>query len=163
MPVLDSGARGSTTTFVQRGIGDVLIAWENEAFLAVKELGPDKFEIVVPSVSILAEPPVTVVDKTVDKQGTRDVAKAYLEYLYSQDGQEIAAKHYYRPRLAKVGEPSTPAQFPKVEPVHHRRGLRRLGEGAAQALRRRRHLRPDLPAEVMAADAMPKQSQAKSW
>ena len=95
--VLDSGARGSTTTFVERGIGDVLIAWENEAYLAVKELGPNKFEIVTPSLSILAEPPVTVVDKVVDKRGTRKQASAYLEYLYSPEGQETAAKHYYRP------------------------------------------------------------------
>ena len=100
--VLDSGARGSTTTFVERGIGDVLIAWENEAFLAVKELGKDKFEIVTPPVSILAEPPVAVVDKVVDKRGTRKVAQAYLEYLYSPEGQEIAARNYYRPRDAKV-------------------------------------------------------------
>ncbi|WP_431264437.1 sulfate ABC transporter substrate-binding protein [Roseateles chitinivorans] len=100
--VLDSGARGSTTTFVERGIGDVLIAWENEAYLAVKELGPDKFEIVTPSLSILAEPPVSVVDKTVDKKGTRKVAQAYLEYLYSPEGQEIAAKNYYRPRDPKI-------------------------------------------------------------
>jgi len=100
--VLDSGARGSTTTFVERGIGDVLIAWENEAYLAVKELGPDKFEIVTPSLSILAEPPVSVVDKTVDKRGTRKQAQAYLEFLYSPEGQEIAAKNYYRPRDAKV-------------------------------------------------------------
>ena len=100
--VLDSGARGATTTFVERGIGDVLIAWENEAYLAVKELGPDKFQIVTPSLSILAEPPVSVVDKTVDKKGTRKVAQAYLEYLYSPEGQEIAAKNYYRPRDPKV-------------------------------------------------------------
>lgn len=100
--VLDSGARGSTTTFVERGIGDVLIAWENEAYLAVKELGPSKFEIVTPSLSILAEPPVAVVDKNVDKKGTRKQAQAYLDYLYSPEGQEIAAKHYYRPRDAKV-------------------------------------------------------------
>ncbi len=99
--VLDSGARGSTTTFVERGIGDVLLAWENEAYLSLKELG-DKFEIVVPSLSILAEPPVTVVDKTVDKRGTRKVAQVYLEYLYSPEGQEIAAKHFYRPQDAKV-------------------------------------------------------------
>ena len=96
--VLDSGARGATTTFVERGIGDVLIAWENEAYLSVKELGPDKFEIVTPSLSILAEPPVAVVDRNVDKHGTRKLATAYLEYLYSPEGQEIAAKHYYRPR-----------------------------------------------------------------
>jgi len=100
--VLDSGARGATTTFVERGIGDVLIAWENEAYLAVKELGPDKFEIVTPSISILAEPPVAVVDKVVDKRGTRKQAQAYLEYLYTTEGQEIAAQNYYRPRDAKV-------------------------------------------------------------
>jgi sulfate transport system substrate-binding protein len=100
--VLDSGARGSTTTFVERGIGDVLIAWENEAYLSVKELGPDKFEIVTPTLSILAEPPVSVVDKVVDKRGTRKVAAAYLDYLYTTEGQEIAAKNFYRPRDAKV-------------------------------------------------------------
>jgi len=100
--VLDSGARGSTTTFVERGIGDVLIAWENEAYLAVKELGPDKFQIVTPAISILAEPTVSVVDKVADKRGTRKIATAYLEYLYSPEGQDIAGKHYYRPRDAKV-------------------------------------------------------------
>ncbi len=100
--VLDSGARGSTTTFVERGIGDVLIAWENEAYLAVKELGPDKFEIVTPSLSIRAEPPVSVVDKVADKRGTRAVATAYLEYLYSQEGQEIAAQNHYRPTDPRV-------------------------------------------------------------
>ena len=100
--VLDSGARGSTTTFVERGIGDVLIAWENEAYLALKELGPDKFELVTPSLSILAEPPVAVVDKVVDKRGTRKVATAYLEYLYSPEGQTIAGDNYYRPRDAKI-------------------------------------------------------------
>ena len=106
--VLDSGARGSTTTFVERGIGDVFISWENEAFLALKELGPDKFEIVVPSLSILAEPPVTVVDKVVDKRGTRKVAEAYLEYLYSPEGQDIAGKHFYRPR-----DPAAAAKYAK--------------------------------------------------
>lgn len=100
--VLDSGARGSTTTFVERGIGDVLIAWENEAYLSLKELGPDKFEIVTPSLSILAEPPVAVVDKIVDKKGTRKVATEYLNYLYSPEGQEIAAKNFYRPTDKKV-------------------------------------------------------------
>ena len=114
VPVLDSGARGSTTTFVERGIGDVLLAWENEAFLAVKELGPDKFDIVIPSLSILAEPPVTAVDKNVDKHGTRKVAEAYLEYLYSPEAQEIAAKNYYRPIDAKVAAKYA-SQFPKVE------------------------------------------------
>jgi sulfate/thiosulfate-binding protein len=113
VPVLDSGARGSTTTFVERGIGDVLLAWENEAFLAVKELGPDKFDIVIPSLSILAEPPVTVVDKNVDKHGTRKVAEAYLEYLYSTEGQEIAAKNYYRPTDEKVAKKYA-KQFPKL-------------------------------------------------
>ena len=101
VPVLDSGARGSTTTFVERGIGDVFISWENEAFLALKELGPDKFEIVVPTLSILAEPPVTVVDKNAKKHGTEAVSKAYLEYLYSDEGQDIAGKHYYRPTNPK--------------------------------------------------------------
>ena len=102
VPVLDTGARGSTTTFIERGIGDVAISWENEAFLAVKELGPDKVQIVVPSVSILAEPPVTLVDKVADRHGTRKVAQAYLEYLYTPDGQDIAGRHYYRPRLEAV-------------------------------------------------------------
>ncbi len=116
VPVLDTGARGSTTTFVERGIGDVLLAWENEAFLAQKELGVGKFEIVVPSLSILAEPPVTVVDKFAKKHGTEAVAKAYLEYLYTEEGQEIAAKNYYRPTLASVAK-KYEAQFPKVNLV----------------------------------------------
>ena len=102
VPVLDSGARGSTTTFVERGIGDVFISWENEAFLAIKELGVGKFEIIAPSISILAEPPVTVIDKVVDRKGTRDIAEAYLKYLYSEQGQEIAAKNFYRPTDLKV-------------------------------------------------------------
>jgi sulfate transport system substrate-binding protein len=113
VPVLDSGARGSTTTFVKRGIGDVFLSWENEAFLAVNELGKDKFEIVVPSLSILAEPPVAVVDKVVDRRGTRKAAQAYLEYLYTPEGQELAAKHYYRPRLESVAARYA-KQFPKV-------------------------------------------------
>jgi sulfate transport system substrate-binding protein len=116
VPVLDSGARGSTTTFVQREIGDVLIAWENEAFLSLKELGPGKVEIVVPSQSILAEPPVSIVDKVVDKKGTRKVAEAYLEYLYSPEGQEIAAKNYYRPRLDAVAKKYA-STFPKIKLV----------------------------------------------
>jgi sulfate transport system substrate-binding protein len=111
--VLDSGARGSLTTFTERGIGDVFISWENEAFLAVKELGPEKFEIVVPSLSILAEPPVTVVDKVVDKRGTRKVAEAYLQYLYSDGGQELAGRHYYRPRDTKAAAKYA-SQFTKV-------------------------------------------------
>jgi len=102
VPVLDSGARGATTTFVQRALGDVLIAWENEAILSIKESGPGQFEIVAPSSSILAEPPVAWVDKVVAKRGTGEVAKAYLEYLYTPEGQEIAARHFYRPRLASV-------------------------------------------------------------
>jgi sulfate/thiosulfate transport system substrate-binding protein len=113
VPVLDAGARGSTTTFVERGIGDVLIAWENEALLAIKELGPGKFELIAPSVSILAEPPVSVVDKVANKHGTRAVAQAYLEYLYSETGQEIAARNFYRPRLASVAAKYA-AQFPRV-------------------------------------------------
>jgi sulfate transport system substrate-binding protein len=113
VPVLDSGARGSTTTFVERGIGDVLLAWENEALLAVKELGPDKFQIVVPSVSILAEPPVTVVDKVAKKRGTLEVAQAYLQFLYSDQGQELAAKHYYRPRNQAVATKYA-ATFPQI-------------------------------------------------
>jgi len=116
VPVLDSGARGSTTTFVQRGIGDVLLAWENEAFLSIKELGPDKVETVVPSQSILAEPPVAVVDKVADKRGTRAVAEEYLEYLYTPEGQEIAAKNYYRPRLDAVARKYA-STFPKVNLV----------------------------------------------
>jgi len=114
VPVLDSGARGATTTFVERGIGDVLIAWENEAILAIKELGPDKFEVVAPQLSILAEPPVAVVDKVVDKRGTRKVAEAYLQYLYTDEGQEIAAQNYYRPISEKVAKKYA-AQFPKVK------------------------------------------------
>jgi len=116
VPVLDSGARGSTTTFVQREIGDVLIAWENEAFLSIKELGPDKVEIVVPSQSILAEPPVAIVDKVVDKKGTRAVAQAYLEYLYTPEGQEIAVKNYYRPRLESVAKKYA-STFPDIKLV----------------------------------------------
>ena len=104
VPVLDSGARGATTTFVERGIGDVLLAWENEAYLAVRELGPDKVEIVVPSYSILAEPPVALIDKVADKRGTRKVAEAYLQYLYGAEGQEIAAKNYYRPTLEAIAK-----------------------------------------------------------
>ena len=102
VPVLDSGARGATVTFVQRGIGDVLLAWENEAFLAVKEFGEAKFDIVAPSLSIVAEPPVSVVDQNVDQHGTRKVAEEYLKYLYSAQGQEIAARHFYRPRNAAI-------------------------------------------------------------
>jgi sulfate transport system substrate-binding protein len=114
VPVLDSGARGSTTTFVERGIGDVLLAWENEAFLAIKELGPEKVEVVVPSISVLAEPPVSIVDKVVDKHKTRTLAEAYLQYLYSEEGQQIAAKNFYRPRLESVALKYS-SQFPKIK------------------------------------------------
>ncbi|HEY3266743.1 MAG TPA: sulfate ABC transporter substrate-binding protein [Armatimonadota bacterium] len=113
VPVLDSGARGATTTFVERGIGDVLIAWENEAFLAVKELGRNKFQIVVPSISVLAEPPVAVVDAVAARHHTTALATAYLKYLYSDEGQRIAAKHYYRPRNWKAAKAYV-GQFPKV-------------------------------------------------
>ena len=116
VPILDSGARGSTTTFLERGIGDVLLTWENEAFLAKKELGSDKVEIIIPSLSILAEPPVTLVDKFAKKHGTEKVAQAYLEYLYSEEGQEIAAKNYYRPTLDSVAKKYA-TQFPKVNLV----------------------------------------------
>ena len=113
VPVLDSGARGSTTTFVERGIGDVLIAWENEALLALKELGPNKFDVIAPSLSILAEPPVAVVDKVADKKGNRAVAQAYLEYLYSPEGQNLAGQNYYRPTDPAAAAKYT-GQFPKL-------------------------------------------------
>jgi len=113
VPVLDSGARGATTTFAERGLGDVLIAWENEAFLLTEEVGKDKFEIIVPSVSILAEPPVALVDRNVDRKGTRAAAEAYLQYLYSEEGQELAAKHHFRPRSRTVAAKYT-RRFPAV-------------------------------------------------
>ncbi|MBQ1765368.1 MAG: sulfate ABC transporter substrate-binding protein [Aquincola sp.] len=114
VPVLDSGARGSTVTFAERGLGDVLLAWENEAHLSLKEFGPDKFDIVYPPNSILAEPPVAVVDKVVDKKGTRAVAQAYLEYLYTPEGQEIAAKNFYRPTDPKVAAKYA-SNFPAIK------------------------------------------------
>ena len=114
VPVLDTGARGATTTFVQRGLGDVLVAWENEALLAVRELGADRLQIIVPSVSILAEPPVAVVEKVALHHGTREVARAYLSYLYSREGQEIIARHYYRPRDAQVAARYA-ARFPALK------------------------------------------------
>lgn len=113
VPVLDSGARGSTNTFVQRGLGDVLLAWENEAFLASNELGPDRFDVITPPESILAEPPVTVIDKVADKRGTRKVAEEYLRYLYTDEGQKIAAKHYYRPVNTKI-----PTKLAKVKKLY---------------------------------------------
>jgi sulfate transport system substrate-binding protein len=114
VPVLDSGARGATDTFVQRGIGDVLLAWENEALLALREFGPDKFEIVAPSESILAEPPVAVIDKNVDRHGTRQVAEAYLQFLYTEQGQTVIAKDFYRPRMKSVAAKFS-HQFPNVK------------------------------------------------
>jgi sulfate transport system substrate-binding protein len=117
VPVLDTGARGSTTTFAQRGIGDVLLAWENEAFLALDELGADKFEIVVPSLSIKAEPPVALVDKVVDAKGTRKVAQAYLDYLYTPQAQKLIAHHYYRPSDPKSADPKDLARFVDVKLV----------------------------------------------
>jgi sulfate/thiosulfate-binding protein len=114
VPVLDTGARGSTVTFVERNVGDVLIAWENEAFLSINEFGKDKFDIVVPSITILAEPPVAVVDKVVDKKGTRAAAEAYLKFIYTKEGQEIAAKNYYRPRDPEVAKKYENV-FPKVQ------------------------------------------------
>lgn len=117
VPVLDSGARGSTTTFVERGIGDVLLAWENEAYLALEEMGPDAFDIVTPSISILAEPPVAIVDKVVDARGSREVAQAYLDYLYSEEGQRLAAAHYYRPSKPELAAPEDVARFGEVNLV----------------------------------------------
>ena len=115
VPVLDTGARGATNTFAQRGLGDVLLAWENEAFLALDELGPDKFDIVVPSVSVKAEPPVALVDGNADAKGTRKVAEAYLQYLYSDEGQKIAAKHYYRPFKPEAADPADLKRFPDLK------------------------------------------------
>ena len=155
VPVLDTGARGSTTTFVQRGIGDVLLAWENEALLAVKELGTDKFEIVVPSLSILAEPPVAVVDEVVDRKGTRAVAQAYLEFLYSPRVRRSPRSTTTARGRGRAGQ--GPGEVPG-EAVHGRRGVRRLGEGAEGALRRRRQLRPDL---LPVGDAVPKPPGAR--
>ena len=117
VPVLDSGARGSTTTFAQRAVGDVLVAWENEAFLALQEFGADKFEIVVPSFSILAEPPVSLVDQVVDKRGTRKVAEAYLDFLYTPAAQKIIAKNFYRPSKPDSADPADLARFPKIRLV----------------------------------------------
>lgn len=117
VPVLDSGARGSTNTFVQRGLGDVLLAWENEAFLALEELGPGKFDIIVPPLSILAEPPVAIVDKNVDARGTRELATEYLNHLYSPEAQKVIAANYYRPRYMEHADPKDRARFPEVKMV----------------------------------------------
>ena len=149
VPVLDTGARGSTTTFAQRGIGDVLLAWENEAFLAIEELGADKFDIVVPSLSIKAEPTVAVVDKVVDAKGTRKVAEAYLNFLYTPEAQKLIAHHYYRPSDPKSADPKDAGALRRREARADRRSaVRRMGQGAAEALRRGRHLRPDLSAQI---------------
>ena len=142
-PVLDTGARGSTITFAQRGLGDVLIAWENDAFLASEEFGKDQFEIVAPSLSILAEPPVSVVDANVDAKGTRKQAEAYLQFLYSPAAQAIIAKNYFRPAHPEFADPDDLKRFPDAQPRHRRRRLRRLEEGAGDPLRRRRRVRPD--------------------
>ncbi|MEG8054452.1 sulfate ABC transporter substrate-binding protein [Sphingomonas aerolata] len=142
VPVLDSGARGATTTFVERGLGDVLIAWENEAFLSEKELGSGKFDIVVPSISVLAEPSVAVVDANAKAHGTEKVAEAYLRFLYTPEGQDIVAKNYYRPRdpavLARYGD-----AVPADRDAHHSR-FRRMEGRAGPLLCRRRRVRPDL-------------------
>jgi sulfate transport system substrate-binding protein len=130
VPVLDTGARGATTTFVQRGIGDVLIAWENEAILSIKELGKGEFEIIAPSTSILAEPPVAWVDKVVNRRGTRAIAEEYLKYLYTPEGQEIAAKHYYRPRLDAVAQ-----KYASSFSTLNLFTLRRLAEGSKDPFR----------------------------
>ena len=135
VPVLDSGARGSTTTFVEREIGDVLLAWENEAYLAIKQFGADKFDIVTPPLSILAEPPVAVVDRVAKKHGTADVARAYLEYLYSDEGQDIAGRNFYRPRSEKAARKICRPVRPG-ETRHRGRGFRRLAEGAENPFRR---------------------------
>lgn len=131
VPVLDSGARGATNTFVQRGLGDVLLAWENEAFLATNELGPDAFDIVVPSVSIRAEPPVTLIDRWADEHGVREVAEEYLEFLYSPTGQRLAAKHYYRPGCPEYVDPDDLRRFPEVQLVT----IEELYDGWAEAQR----------------------------
>src|SRR5262245_61836596 len=117
VPVLDAGARASTNTFVQRGLGDVLLAWENEAFLAIEELGPDEFEIVTPSISMLAEPGVAVVEANASKHGALEAAKEYLAYLYSPEGQKVIAKHYYRPSKPELADAKDVARFPKLELV----------------------------------------------
>ena len=156
VPVLDTGARGSTVTFVERGVGDVLLAWENEAFLAQREFGKDKFEIVSPPLSILAEPPLAVVDKVADKKGTRAVAEAYLKYWYTREGQEIAARNSYRPRDPEIAR-EYEKSFAKARTFYHRRRFWWLGQGAEGPFRRRRHFRPDLQeliwANLSAAEA----------
>jgi sulfate/thiosulfate-binding protein len=143
VPVLDTGARGSSITFAQRNQGDVFISWENEAYLLEKEFG-SKVDVVYPSLSILAEPAVTVVDKNVDKKGTRAVAEAYLKYLYTEEGQDIAGKHFYRPAVSEKAKAKYAKQFPKLNLFTIERRLWWLGQGRQGPLRRRRQLRPDL-------------------
>ena len=155
VPVLDTGARGSTITFVNNQIGDVLLAWENEAFLAKKEQGGENFEIVVPSISILAEPPVAVVDKVVEKKGTRKVAEAYLQYLYSE-GRPAHRRTELLPAAQPEGRRRVRHAVPETEPGHRRLRFRRLEDGPAEVLQRRGHLRPDLPGAMIAtADPSP--------
>ena len=149
MPVLDSGARGSTTTFVEREIGDVLIAWENEARMAIKQFGADKFEVVYPSISILAEPPVAWVDKVDQRHGTQAISKAYLEFLYTPAGQEIIAQNFFRPRDKTVAAKYA-SQFPQLAPADDRFGFWRMEKGAAEVFRRRRRIRQDLSAGKLA-------------
>ena len=144
VPVLDTGARGATNTFVQRGLGDVLLAWENEALLAQQELGSDQFEIVVPSVSILAEPPVAVVDGNVERHGTRELANAYLQFLYSPAAQALAARHYYRPVYPKLADPADLARFADSDLFRIEDLFGGWQEAQARLLRRRRRVRPDL-------------------
>ena len=148
--MLDSGARGSTTTFAQRAIGDVLIAWENEAFLALQEFGADKFEIVVPAFSILAEPPVSLVDTVVDKRGTRKVAEAYLEFLYTPAGPEDHRQELLPAEQARTADPADLARFPKIRLVTIDQAFGGWAKAQADAFRRGRHVRPDLQARRQA-------------
>ncbi|MEJ1977704.1 MAG: sulfate ABC transporter substrate-binding protein [Acetobacteraceae bacterium] len=154
VPILDSGARGSTITFAQRNQGDVLIAWEDDANLAVHEIGAGQLEIVVPSVTIEAEPVVAVVDSVVDRRNSRKEAEAYLRFLYTPQGQEIAATHYYRP-IDPGGAGAAQGLVPGGAHLHRGRGVRRLAQGAGGAIRRRRHFRPDLPAVEVTPSAGP--------
>ena len=153
VPVQDTGARAATNTFVQRGIGDVLLAWENEALLAANEMGADAFDIVRPSVSVLAEPPVALMDSIVDRKGTRAVAEAYLDFLYAPEGQDIVARNFFRPTDAATARALRRAVSADAA-VHRRPGVRRLGEGASRAFRRRRRLRPAVRGRGRGAAAM---------
>ena len=154
VPVLDSGARGATTTFASRGIGDVLINWENEILLATKQMG-DGFEMVTPSISIRAEPAVSVVDKNIDKHGSRAAAEAYLRFLYSDAGQATGAKHHYRPTAASSAEARLASDFPKVQLFTLDDSRGQLARGAKDALRRRRRVRSNLPATMRTRGVLP--------